>query len=381
MAKAVEDTAFYRYHRLLALNEVGGAADGLGCTPESFHRRAADRLLHWPDTLLATATHDTKRGEDARARLAVLSEIPAEWEAAVAAWRRLNETISAIDPADEYAIYQSLVGAWPPELRPEDECGVATLSARLEEWLLKALREGKERSSWDEPDEFYEQRAIAFLHTALRGELRTAVTAFVERIDAAAIASSLGQLLAKLTTPGVPDIYQGTEFRDLSLVDPDNRRPVDFDLLNRLLIDTDNPAAAKLRILERALAFRARQPLLFARGDYRPLWAQGPLADHVVAFARVREGAIAITIITRLLGRELLNLPSPTLLTERWRDTTLPLPADWHMLSWRDLLGDSPVETDEGCLRLASLLGRMPVALLTAQAISSRALAPTWRSD
>jgi len=362
MAKSVEDTAFYRYHRLLALNEVGGEADSKGCPPEHFHRRAVDRLRHWPDMLLATATHDTKRGEDARARLAVLSEVPAEWEAAVAEWHRLSEGSAAIHPADEYALYQALVGAWPEDLRPEDEAGVAELAGRLEQWQRKALREGKERSSWDDPDETYEQKAADFLRAALRGPMPAAVAAFVTRIDAAAVGNGLGQLLLKLTTPGVPDIYQGTERRDFSLVDPDNRRPVDFEVLASGANDS-----SKARVLRRVLAFRAEEPELFARGDYRPLRAEGPLADHVLAFARVRQGQAAIVVITRLLGGARVDSLSPILPPERWRDTAIPVPPDLPSAGWRDVLGEASVEIRDDWLHLAPLLGRLPVAMVAAR--------------
>jgi (1->4)-alpha-D-glucan 1-alpha-D-glucosylmutase len=357
MAKSIEDTTFYRYHRLLALNEVGGEADSTGCDPERFHRRAADRLRHWPDMLLATATHDTKRSEDARARLAVLSELPAEWEAAVAQWRQLSDGPGAIHPADEYAFYQALVGAWPEGLRPDDQAGLAALAERLAEWQRKALREGKERSSWDEPDAEYEGQALDFLQGAMKGRLPAAVAAFIARIDAAAIANSLGQLLLKLSSPGVPDIYQGTEQRDFSLVDPDNRRPVDFDAMASGAKDSP-----KARVLRRVLAFRLAEPELFARGEYHPLRAEGPLAGHVLTFARVRNGRAAIVAITRLLGQELLD--TPTLPAERWRDTFIPLPPELRAARWSDVLGEATVEVADGRLNLPTLLGRFPVAMV-----------------
>ena len=367
MAKSVEDTAFYRYHRLLALNEIGGEADSLGCRPEEFHRRAAWRLQHWPDTMLATETHDTKRGEDGRARLAVLSEVPEEWEAVVTAWRELNASLSLIHPADEYAFYQSLVGAWPLELRVDDGAGVAELRARLQGWLLKALREGKERSDWNDPNSDYEKRAVGFLRASMTAgsEFLSAVAAFVARINAPAIANSLAQLLVKLTSPGIPDIYQGTEFNELSLVDPDNRRAVDFGSRVLALAEPQGgPREAKLAVLRGTLSLRARHPDLFSRGRYHPLPVEGSLARHVLAYGRVDGERIAITVITRLLGRDLLGAAASALDEASWGDTSIALPRAWPRLPWRDLFSGATVETEAGHLRLAPLLSRSPVALV-----------------
>ena len=176
----------------------------------------------------------------------------------------------------------------------------------------------------------------------------------------------MGQLLLKLTSPGVPDIYQGTELRDLSLVDPDNRRPVDFGLLAQLLSDADDATAEKLAILRRILAFRTEAPELYARGEYHPLGAEGPLADHVLAFARELDGRIALTVITRHLGRALLDAPAPVLPAERWEGTAIPLPRDWRGGSWRNLLGTAQIEVAEDGLRFAPLLGELPVACVAA---------------
>jgi malto-oligosyltrehalose synthase len=358
MAKAVEDTAFYRYHRLLALNEVGGEADSMGAGPEAFHRKAAWRLEHRPGSMLATATHDTKRGEDARARLAVLSELPGEWERAVTHWHALNAALPRIHPADAYAFYQSLVGAWPPALRADDAAGLATLAERLEGWLVKSLREGKERSDWNDPDADYEERARAFARTSLapRSAFAAAVAAFVLEIEVPATANSLGQLLLKLTGPGIPDIYQGTEDWDGSLVDPDNRRPVDFAARARALAEaTETGTLSKLTVMSHALRLRAEQPDLFARGRYYPLAVEGPRAAHVLAFGRVDGERVAITLVTRLVAA----LPA-----QAWADTTIRLPRAWQGLPWRDRLTGLGVEIRDGHLPLAPLLQRAPVALL-----------------
>jgi len=368
MAKSVEDTAFYRYARLLALNEVGGEPDSEGLEPQSFHRLAARRLERWPDTMLATATHDTKRGEDGRARLAVLSELPEEWASTVATWRGLNAVLPAIHPKDEYMLYQSMVGAWPTELAPDDAAGLERLGERLERWLLKSLREAKERSDWNEPDQAYEQRALGFLRSMLSpgGALPQAVGSFVRRIAPAGLANSLAQLLLKLTAPGVPDIYQGTELWDFSLVDPDNRRPVDFALRARLLAEPGPEGhGPKLDLLARGLALRAQCPELFARGRYHPLAIEGTLAPNLLAFGRVMGEQVAITVVARRLGRELVAAGTPALGQEAWRDTTLPLPRSWWTLGLRDqLLQEAELEVRDGRLALAPLLAKQPVALL-----------------
>ena len=364
MAKSVEDTAFYRYHRLLALNEVGGVPDRPGMQPEAFHRVAAWRFEHWPDTLLATATHDTKRGEDGRARLAVLSEVPEAWGEAVGAWRDMNAPLPPIHPADEYALYQSLVGAWPPELAPDDEAGLLTLRDRLEGWLTKALREGKERSDWNDPDHEYEGRARSFLREALRPArpFVAALSDFVRRLEPAAAANGLAQLLVKLTAPGVPDLYQGTENPDFSLVDPDNRRPVDFVALACAL---EGELPAKLKILRRALALRARHPDLFARGCYHPLAAEGELARHVLAFGRVLGKRLSITVVGRHLGQLLISAECVVLPPQSWANTAIALPCSWRALPLHDLLCDAEVSVNNGRLSLAPLLSCSPVALLS----------------
>jgi malto-oligosyltrehalose synthase len=358
MAKAVEDTAFYRFHRLLALNEVGGEADSPADGPEAFHRKAAWRLAHWPDSMLATATHDTKRGEDARVRLAVLSELPAEWERAVTAWHALNGALPAIHPADEYAFYQSLIGAWPPGLQADDGPGLSALVGRLEGWQIKALREGKQRSDWNDPDQDYEARATAFLRQSLApgSAFAVAVSAFVAEIEAPALANSLGQLLVKLTAPGVPDIYQGTEWWDASLVDPDNRRPVDFVTRAQQLAEAaEAGVSSKLTLMARALRLRAEQPDLFARGRYHPLAVSGPCAEQVLAFGRVEGQRVALTIATRLLAR---GVP------QAWSGTIIELPREWHDLRWRDRLAGHGVGIVAGSLPLEPLLRQAPVALL-----------------
>jgi (1->4)-alpha-D-glucan 1-alpha-D-glucosylmutase len=305
MAKGVEDTAFYRYLRLLALNEVGGDPGRFGLSLEAFHERQAERVRRFPEGLLVTQTHDTKRSGDVRARIGALSGMADEWAEAVATWRRLNAPLhdgEAPDPVEEYLIYQTLVGVWP--ITPE----------RLEEYLVKALREGKRNTTWVEQDEGWERRVVAFATGLLTYRpFLEAFEPFQARVAEAGREALLGQLLVKLTSPGVADVYQGDELLSLSLVDPDNRRAVDWERRRELLDAVrggadPTPETEKLWLIHHALALRAREPEAFA-GGYAALDA-GPDA---VAFTR---GSGAILVMARLRGDRALVPP------ERggWRD-------------------------------------------------------------
>lgn len=382
MAKSVEDTAFYRYPRLLALNEVGGEPDAEGLDTAAMHRLAEERRRHWPGSLLATATHDTKRGEDARARLAVLSELPDAWAEQLGAWHDMTaELRHAASPAlhakDVYTLYQALVGVWPLELAPDDRAGLAALADRVEGWQRKALREGKERSRWESPDEAYENAMFGFLHALLEpgraAGFLPSLHAFVHRIAAAGAANGLSQLLLKLTLPGVPDIYQGTERWDLSLVDPDNRRPVDFEMLAQALEAPANLADLLARwqdghlkqaIMHRLLQLRAELPDVLIGGGYQPVEVVGRAADHVMAFARQSGDRMVIAAATRHLGhwldgRDRLAPPSGA-----WGDTALVLPSGWEGTALLDRLGGNRHQPAEGRLPLAQLLTPLPIAVL-----------------
>ena len=376
MAKSAEDTAFYRYPRLLALNEVGGEPDTSGLPIPAWHERMVERQASWPGMLLATATHDTKRGEDARVRLAVLSEMPERWAAAVRRWQRLSSSLlqdgAEIHPVDELTIYQTLVGIWPAE--PDLE----SLRPRLEGWLTKHLREGKERSDWNAPDAAYEEATQGFLAALLDPARSSAFLADLERFVATVApigaANSLAQLLLKLTAPGVPDIYQGTELWDLSLVDPDNRRPVDFAARSSMLA-ADLPLAElagswqdgriKTALLARGLGLRAQAPELFARGSYEPLALEGEQAERALAFARIEGAEMAITVVTRTVETMLRGtggiVPPPA----AWQGTSLVLPEAWRQAGLRDALTGAAVAAEGGRLPLADLLRHLPVALLT----------------
>jgi (1->4)-alpha-D-glucan 1-alpha-D-glucosylmutase len=364
LAKGVEDTAFYRWPRLLALNEVGGDPDRFGLSPEAFHGQATRLAADWPSTMTTLSTHDTKREEDVRARLAVLAELPARWGEQVARWharmtelRSPGDSATSVDPDTEYLIWQTLVGAWP-------------ISAeRLAGYLTKAIREANRRTAWTDQDPGYES-AVRDLGARAIGDpwLSASITDFATEIAVPALANSLGAKLVQLTMPGVPDTYQGCDLSALSLVDPDNRRPVDFARRRALLADLDagalraaDPAAAgglsldaaKLLVGARALRLRRRRPQWFA-GGYTPLAATGPAAAHVVAFARgdAAAGGPAVTVATRL--------PVGLRGQGGWSDTVLPLAGPGR--GWVDALTGAVFRGER--VLLADLLRALPVALL-----------------
>jgi (1->4)-alpha-D-glucan 1-alpha-D-glucosylmutase len=359
-AKSVEDTTFYRFGRLISRNEVGTEPSQFAITPIAFHATERERRKRFPRALLATATHDHKRGEDTRARLAVISELPDEWEAALARWTRLNSTLKrdlggpAPDACDEIMLYESIVGAWPLGLAADDAAGVAALRDRLAAWQEKALREGKRHSGWAVPDPAYEQACQEFLAATLDTERAAHVVrdiaGFVERIAAAGTLNSLSQTLLRMTTPGIPDLYQGTEFWDFSLVDPDNRRPVDFPARDAALAEDEPPSAllqhwrdgrVKQAVIARVLQTRVRVPHLFTMGTYQPLKVDGPMADHVLAFARVHEGFAAIAAVTRLPAKLSGLLEQPLADRSAWRGTSISLPRNFAGRQLIDVLGST----------------------------------------
>jgi (1->4)-alpha-D-glucan 1-alpha-D-glucosylmutase len=355
MAKGLEDTAFYVYHRLISLNEVGGDPSAFGIDVERFHRESARAARRAPHSLLALSTHDTKRSADVRARISLLSEIPEHWRAAAFRWRERNERHrgeAGPDRNAEYLLYQTLVGAWPIE------------TERVVAFMEKAAREAKEHTSWTRQDAAYEEALRRFVEGALGdAEFRRDLEAFASALVEPGRIGSLAQTLLQLTSPGVPDVYQGSELWDLSLVDPDNRRPVDFDLRRRLLAELAGASPSevlarsdeglpKLWVLSRALDLRRRRPELFAAAaEYAPLLARGERAEHVVAFLR---GGGAIAVVPRLVLR----------LGGDWRDTALDLPPG----RWRNLLAGAPV--GGGAVALRDLLAGFPVALLEREEVA-----------
>ena len=388
-AKAVEDTACYRYGRLLSRNEVGADPGRLELDIAGFHALCAERANGYPHNLLATATHDHKRGEDARARLAVLSQasVVATWAGTVVRWRDHNarlrlrvDGVPAPSPADEYMLYQSLVGAWPLQLEPGDAQGVQAFAGRVAQWQRKALREAKCRSRWTQPNEPYEDACGSFLGALLDPAHGFVVElhAFVQRIAAAGAANGLLQTVLRLTTPGVPDTYQGTEFWDFSLVDPDNRRPVDFDAREialehaaswHELLQGWRSGCLKQRVIRELLQLRLRHASLFAQGDYHALAVAIPgrqACDRLLAFQRALDGYAVTVLALRHTAQVLLDARTPC-----WDAAStaalLPSGTRVHGLSpgrYRNVLGDGEVRVG-GELDPSAWLAPLPVAVLT----------------
>ncbi|MDO8411079.1 MAG: malto-oligosyltrehalose synthase [Phenylobacterium sp.] len=368
-AKSAEDTAFYRYLRLISRNEVGSYPGRLASDTGEFHAANLARAEAWPGSLLTTATHDHKRGEDVRARLAVLSERPEAWAAQVRPW--LAGAPTEIDPADAYQMHQTLAGALPLDLDMGDAAGVKAFGERVAGWFTKALREGKLRSSWAVPDEAYESACLAYLdHCLVDPAYRAALSDLVEKVAPAGAIKSLAQALLRCTSPGLPDTYQGTELWDFSLVDPDNRRPVDF-ALRQAMLDQTSPenaladwrtGAVKQLVIGRALNLRRARADVFAQGTYEPLLVEGRQKDAVIAFARrtATDTVIAAAVIASPadLPRG-LPLPDPAW----WEDTVVQLEAGQGSALY-DHLGDQA--HGAGAVPAARLFERLPVALLGA---------------
>ena len=376
MAKSIEDTAFYRFVPLLALNEVGGHPGGKLTSIDTFHAANRRRREHWPDSLLTTSTHDTKRGEDARARLAGLSYVP-EWFAdAVERWWALQQPLrrplaggDAPHPKDAWLFYQALAGAWPPTLSAENGPGLAKLRQRLLQYLEKALREAKERTRWTDVDKEYEAAMGDFVAAALdplqSGEFISEVRSLVDLTSAATAANALAQLLFTLTAPGVPDIYQGTEWWDFSLVDPDNRRTVDYEWRAEALEGADGAldlgqGSAKQQVIQKVLTLRRNDPELFARGDYRALEIRGPAGDAVVAYARILEQRTLIVCALR----------HGSVASETLHGSEVVLGEPLARVEWKDMFGGRRL-TPQPAHPLPTVFGSLPIALLHGRAQGS----------
>ena len=404
MAKSVEDTAFYVYNRLSSLNEVGGQPATFGLSLDEFHRKNGQRLRAWPHALTSTSTHDTKRSEDVRARLNVLSELPDEWASALATWSGQNARYKlpladgpAPDANDEFLLYQSLLGAWAfaaDEVNTGEAWGM--FRQRIQAYMAKATKEGKVRTSWTNANADYDTAVAGFIERILDpGENRDFLVSFGvfrRRLAFFGQVNSLSQTLLKLTSPGVPDTYRGTETWDFSLVDPDNRRPVDYTRLSAMLAaldeaaDTDRPrlvdelvavlddSRIKLYLTRRALAFRKQHRALFRSGDYLPLLATGTKAEHVCAYARTLDGESVTVVAPRLvagLTGGVERLPTGAAV---WGDTWLPLSHRTVGARLRDVLtgDDIAVAARDGVtgVALADVLVRFPVALLADAALT-----------
>lgn len=388
-AKAVEDTAFYRYSKLLSRNEVGAAPTQFALSVNEFHDEISYRSAHFPRAMLATATHDHKRGEDLRARLAVLSEAPLLWRKHVKRWRELNAghkvtplgmTAEWPQPADEYMLYQMLAGSWPPTLQPFNQNGMHEWRDRLAQWYLKALREAKSITSWTEPNATYESACKYFLFQVLdldvSAEFIGSLHHFIETIAPAGAVNGLTQLVLKLTVPGVPDTYQGCEWWDFSLADPDNRRPVDYKsrayALDRseenldVLLEHWHDGHVKQKLLQKLLHIRQTMPDIFAHGNYRPLQLRGKYAEHGFAFSRSLYRKTLIIFVPRLATALLDPGPVPKIAAQTWFDTHIALPERFASRQWHPLLTeeDESISSESKKLFLRDALKKLPFALL-----------------
>jgi (1->4)-alpha-D-glucan 1-alpha-D-glucosylmutase len=404
MAKGLEDTAFYIYNRLVSLNEVGGHPEKFGVSLEDFHRRNQERRQNWPHSLLATSTHDTKRSEDVRARIDVLSEMPGEWRAAVTRWGRWNapkktpvDGQPAPDRNEEYLLYQTLVGAWPMEdpdhpLSPHSQ-EFLQFRERMVAYMRKATLEAKVHTSWINPNEEYDGAVKNFVLNLLdpQGKNRFLgdLQEFQRRVAFFGRWNSSSQFLLKLTCPGVPDIYQGTELWDLSLVDPDNRRPVDFGLrqsllsglrerinksggnlvpLARELLENSWDGRIKLYLIHRTLQARRRAPKIFSEGSYLPLEGEGEKKDHFCAFARTFQEDSFVVGVPRLVVGLLGGREEPPLGEAAWKDTWVRVPEEWVGRKYRNLFTGEELGVrngDRGAgFFLEDLFRNFPVALL-----------------
>lgn len=362
-AKAVEDTAFYRHMPLLSRNDVGFDAARLSLTIAEFHVRMQARAADWPHAMLTTATHDHKRGEDSRARLATLSEIPEVWTLRARTWSGLNTPLRAegYDRADEYALFQTLVGAWPPGLGADDGAGLAAFVTRLAGWQAKALREAKLRSSWLTPNLAYEQIAERYLRAALdparSGAFLADLAGFVSALAPAGYANALAQTALRCLLPGLPDLYQGCELWDFTLVDPDNRREVDFDARERLLEEGGDIAsgASKQKLIRCLLRLRRERRDLFAFGDYVPLAVDAPAP--VLAFVRRRGAEAVLAAVAPRMGSALFGAAGISASPEIWGGARLPFDAsDFAGVTASAQSADRPL--------LADLFREGPVAVL-----------------
>ena len=399
MAKGLEDTSFYVYNRFVALNEVGGDPRRFGLPVENFHHVNAERRARWPHGMLCTSSHDTKRSEDVRARLAVLSEIPGEWRGHVLRWVRLNRDKKrevggepAPDGNDEYLLYQTLLGAWP--LEPMDRAGSEEFQRRIEACMLKAVREAKRHTSWINANEEYETALAGFVRALLaegaRNRFLADFASFAREIARIGLFNGLSQTLLKLTAPGVPDIYQGTEMWDFSLVDPDNRRPVDYALRRealgqlealdafsapelagrvRLLLENPDDGRAKLHLIRRVLHLRRGQDALFREGSYEPLAVVGERAAHLCAFLRRHDSESMLVVAGRWFARlPAAGAPLPLGESVWGADTWITLPSQSPWREVENVLTGERLElanhNGDRAVSAAALFTNFPAALL-----------------
>ncbi|HXX42723.1 MAG TPA: malto-oligosyltrehalose synthase [Chthoniobacterales bacterium] len=383
MAKGVEDTVFYIFDRLAGLNEVGGEPQRFGISVEEFHRRNQDRRRDWPATMLATSSHDTKRSEDVRARMVAISEVPQLWRRSLQRWRLINrkwkkriEELDAPDANEEYLLYQTLLGTWPMDSNGVAEQGAsAEYVERIQVYMTKALNEAKINTSWVQPNEPWLAATREFIAQILRPSARNkfwaAFRPVAEEIARLGAINALSQTLLKFTSPGVPDIYQGNEIWDFSLVDPDNRRPVDYKLRREMIrcLTSSDPATLlqrwpdgriKLFLTQQLLRFRNQHPDLFRCGSYFPLQTRGILADCSVSFGREWKGEWIVAIAPRLSAR--VGFPP---IGERWQDTAVGLPENLSIENACEIFTGREIPKLDRQWKLADALATLPFAAIT----------------
>jgi (1->4)-alpha-D-glucan 1-alpha-D-glucosylmutase len=393
MAKGVEDTAFYRYHRLISLNDVGGDLHRFGITTAEFHVANQVRLRDWPHTMLATSTHDSKRSEDVRARINVLSEIPALWRLRVRDWRRFNRSHRSLvdgkpapSPNEEYALYQTLVGAWPSA--PTDDANHRNaFSERIRNYMLKAIRESKQNTSWINQNSAYETAVSSFVNALLtpsaENRFLSDFVPFQRQVARIGLWNSLSQTLLKLTSPGVPDTYQGNDLWDFSLVDPDNRRPADYthrqqlfeslrrwdsnpDAISvRRLLESPEDGRLKLYLIWKTLCLRKQWPDVFHRAEYLPLTVEGERANHVVAFLRKNDYVSLLVVAPRLVAGLLGESELPPMGSNVWVDTHVLFPFPGSFETYRNAFTGAVkrLPCADTKIAVSELLADFPVAL------------------
>jgi len=383
MAKGVEDTVFYLYNRFISLNEVGGDPSLFGISLDAFHGFNLKRKESWPYSLSASSTHDTKRGEDARARLNVLSEIPEEWFSLLKSWSGINKNkkrmvgpVKAPDKNDEYLIYQTLIGSYPFYEKDIEE-----FKERMKKYVVKSIREAKIHTEWLKADEGYENACISFVDELLKAgednDFLKSFMPFCKKISHFGIFNSLSQLLLKITSPGIPDFYQGTELWDLNLVDPDNRRPVDFqrrrvflddikskeqnifELLKELMNNKED-GRIKLLTAQKALLIRKQYADLFRDGEYIPLYAHGEYNKNIIAFARKKESLRAVIIVPRFLT-QIIDENGYPLGVEIWKDTAINVPEDLRC-EWKNQITGEIIKNKK-TYSVGEMLKEFPVGL------------------
>jgi (1->4)-alpha-D-glucan 1-alpha-D-glucosylmutase len=385
MAKGFEDTALYVYNRLISLNEVGGNPSKFGFTLKEFHKKIRQRGVKWKYSLNATSTHDTKRGEDVRARINVLSEVPDEWNMRIKRWRNMNLKYKKEyngrylpDNNDEYFLYQTLVGAFPFYDEEQD----TVFLERMKEYAIKVVREAKVYTAWVKPDENYEDAFLNFIEKILTESEQNLfledLKEFQKYVSYYGVFNSLSQTLIKMTAPGIPDFYQGTELWDLNLVDPDNRRPVNYKKRNALislieekerkgsynlfkyLFSGMKDGSIKLFLIKKVLEARRKYSILFEEGKYSPLSVSGRFKNNIVAFSRRNEKEIVVTVATRFLT-EVVNQPDLPLGEDIWADTRISFPFETRIM--KNLITNESIKPDKN-LNVGKILKKFPVALL-----------------